>query len=389
MSEESLPLRQWPAGIRQASVPANENALRVQALLSRALSVENDAPGTEYNGAVYIVGSAPTGAFSTFSEHDIALFEFGSWYAWAPPLDTSMVINDVRKVFDGTEWVDDPSIGSGWGDTDDVPEGATNLYFTASRVRGTLLTGLSLASSAVIAAADSVLSAFGKLQAQITALGASLSGYVDTTTNQTVGGVKTFTGNPRVSNTVPQFYFEESDTAKIWVYLVNNSNFSLHEDSTSGANARLRILAGAGRLNLEPAGVIDYGGNTIWHAGNMPLASGTYTPTATGVANVSSNTPQVHAWMRVGNSVTMSGRVDVIPSLASTFTQIRIALPVPSNFASGMDVSGALTWNVSTTGLGAGFVNADATNDQIILNFICGSVANHGLRYSVTYPVLP
>lgn len=113
MSEESLPLRQWPAGIQQASVPANENALRVQALLSRALSVENDAPGTEYDGAVYIVGSAPTGAFASFSEHDIALFEFGSWYAWAPPLDTSMVINDVRKVFDGTEWVDDPSIGSG------------------------------------------------------------------------------------------------------------------------------------------------------------------------------------------------------------------------------------------------------------------------------------
>lgn len=113
MSEESLPLRQWPAAIQQASVPANENALRVQALLSRALSVENDAPGTEYNGAVYIVGSAPTGAFANFSEHDIALFEFGSWYAWAPPLDTSMVINDVRKVFDGTEWIDDPAGGGG------------------------------------------------------------------------------------------------------------------------------------------------------------------------------------------------------------------------------------------------------------------------------------
>lgn len=115
MSEDSLPLRQWPAGIQQASVPANDNALRVQALLSRALSVENDAPGTEYNGAVYIVGSAPAGAFSTFSEHDIALFEFGSWYAWAPTLDTSMVINDVRKVFDGSAWIDDPAGGGGGG----------------------------------------------------------------------------------------------------------------------------------------------------------------------------------------------------------------------------------------------------------------------------------
>jgi len=37
-----------------------------------------------------------------------------------------------------------------------------------SAVRGTLLTGLSLASSAVITASDSIISAFGKLQAQIT-----------------------------------------------------------------------------------------------------------------------------------------------------------------------------------------------------------------------------
>src|SRR5690606_7206799 len=63
-------------------------------------------------------------------------------------------------------------------DTDDLAEGSANLYFTAARVRDTLLTRLSLASSAVISAADSALSAFGKLQAQITALASSVSGIV-------------------------------------------------------------------------------------------------------------------------------------------------------------------------------------------------------------------
>lgn len=118
MSEDSLPLRQWPGGIQQASVPANDNALRVQALLSRALSVENDAPGTEYNGAVYIVGDTPVGAFAAFAEHDIALFEYGSWYAWAPVLGSSMVIGSSRMMFDGTEWIADPAGGGGgaaWG----------------------------------------------------------------------------------------------------------------------------------------------------------------------------------------------------------------------------------------------------------------------------------
>lgn len=51
------------------------------------------------------------------------------------------------------------------GSTDAVTEGATNLYFTVARVRATLLTGLSLASSVAVAATDTVLEAFGKLQA--------------------------------------------------------------------------------------------------------------------------------------------------------------------------------------------------------------------------------
>ena len=53
--------------------------------------------------------------------------------------------------------------------TDSLPEGSSNLYHTSQRVRDTSLTGLSTASATPITAADSVLSAAGKLQAQITA----------------------------------------------------------------------------------------------------------------------------------------------------------------------------------------------------------------------------
>lgn len=51
--------------------------------------------------------------------------------------------------------------------TDTVTEGSTNLYFTETRVRNTVLTDISLATNAVISAADNVLSALGKLQKQI------------------------------------------------------------------------------------------------------------------------------------------------------------------------------------------------------------------------------
>jgi len=61
--------------------------------------------------------------------------------------------------------------------TTDIAEG-TNEYFTAARVRAVLLTGLSLVTNAVISATDSVLIAFGKLQAQITANLTTLTSHV-------------------------------------------------------------------------------------------------------------------------------------------------------------------------------------------------------------------
>jgi hypothetical protein len=68
-------------------------------------------------------------------------------------------------------------------DTDDVGEGVTNLYFTAARVRDAVLTGLSTATNAIISATDSVLSAFGKLQAQITANLFTLASHISNTSN--------------------------------------------------------------------------------------------------------------------------------------------------------------------------------------------------------------
>ncbi|QEM04879.1 SGNH/GDSL hydrolase family protein [Mucilaginibacter rubeus] len=56
------------------------------------------------------------------------------------------------------------------GTTDAVPEGATNKYFTVSRVLNAVLTGIGFGSASAISATDSILQALGKLQAQITGL---------------------------------------------------------------------------------------------------------------------------------------------------------------------------------------------------------------------------
>jgi hypothetical protein len=66
--------------------------------------------------------------------------------------------------------------------TSDLSEG-TNQYFTAARVRAVVLTGISLVTNAVISATDSVLVAFGKLQAQITANLSTLTSHTSNTSN--------------------------------------------------------------------------------------------------------------------------------------------------------------------------------------------------------------
>lgn len=114
MSDPILPLAVWEEGTLQNDVPANDNALRMEALSRPCLGVANDAAGGDSEGDVWIVGDTPTGAFATFTEDDIAIFDGSGWHAWEPVEGLRLVVNDVRKVFDSGAWVDDPSIaGSG------------------------------------------------------------------------------------------------------------------------------------------------------------------------------------------------------------------------------------------------------------------------------------
>lgn len=64
------------------------------------------------------------------------------------------------------------------GTTDAVVEGATNKYFTNARAIAAPLTGLSLASAAVVAAADSIVVAIGKLQQQLKVLPFDFTAFV-------------------------------------------------------------------------------------------------------------------------------------------------------------------------------------------------------------------
>lgn len=86
MSDPILPLAVWPSGINEASIPANDNALRVEAMsrevISDAITTQPVSPG---DGDVYIIPPGATGTqWATFDADDLTIFRAGTWYAWAP-----------------------------------------------------------------------------------------------------------------------------------------------------------------------------------------------------------------------------------------------------------------------------------------------------------------
>lgn len=100
-----FPLAVWQPGTLQPSTPFNDNALRVEILQRGAISILSTPPGSPADGDVHILGSSPTGAWSTFAQNDVVLWRSGTWYRFAPFTGwLKQVGSDIRR-FDGSAWV--------------------------------------------------------------------------------------------------------------------------------------------------------------------------------------------------------------------------------------------------------------------------------------------
>jgi len=113
-------------------------------------------------------------------------------------------------------------------------------------------------------------------------------------------------------------------------------------------------------------------------------ASGTYTPTLFNDTNISASTAYQCQYLRVGNTVTVSGRVDVDPTAGGT-TQLGISLPIASNFGGSEDCAGNAF--ASAVVEGAAIV-ADTTNDRAAMLWVPVSISNHDLWFTFTYQII-
>ena len=136
----------------------------------------------------------------------------------------------------------------------------------------------------------------------------------------------------------------------------------------------------AGRASIEGAEIVTS------TTGTATLASGTYTPTVTSGANVAASTAYQCQYMRVGNVVTVSGKVDIDTTLsASTDSEIGISLPTASNFTAEENCAGDAACVAVASLVGA--VKADAANDRASVNFKSLSPSNDSWFFTFTYHV--
>lgn len=114
------------------------------------------------------------------------------------------------------------------------------------------------------------------------------------------------------------------------------------------------------------------------------VASGTYTPTLTNVTSVSASTSDVFQWIRVGNVVSVTGRIASMTVTAAP-NEIAVDLPIASDIASATQCVGtAVIENSGGVSPLASAIIGDATNDRARILGSAGS-ATFPLAVSFTY----
>jgi hypothetical protein len=144
-----------------------------------------------------------------------------------------------------------------------------------------------------------------------------------------------------------------------------------------------------GAVYVEPTGSASITGGTIADLTSLSLTSGaitsgTYTPTLTNVSNLDGSTAYECQYLRVGNVVTVSGKVDANPTAAAS-TELGISLPIASNFAANQNCGGSAS---STVAEAPAAILADATNDRARMIWVATNTANHDMTFSFTYRII-
>lgn len=143
------------------------------------------------------------------------------------------------------------------------------------------------------------------------------------------------------------------------------------------------LVAGDLVVGVPALLLLDDGADDFYLLNPQPrYSSGTYTPTATNVTNVNSSSVSTSQWMRVGNTVNVSGYVTGT-ALGAGAVEVGISLPITSAISAVEQVSGVA---VSTGDFGV--ITGDVANDRAAFLFISGAGGSFINKYIYTYLIV-
>ena len=115
------------------------------------------------------------------------------------------------------------------------------------------------------------------------------------------------------------------------------------------------------------------------------VISGTYTPTLTNSANLTSSTALQCQYMRVGSVVTVSGGVTLTPTILATLTTLGISLPIASTISAAQQLGGAADSAAVASASAAIF--GDNVNNRATLQMVSVGTGSETFYFSFTYLV--
>lgn len=173
-------------------------------------------------------------------------------------------------------------------------------------------------------------------------------------------------------------------TALVWQKLVNANVdaaaaivYSKLNLALSIVNADVAVAAAIAWSKVSKVGSV--------HSDITDLASGTYTPTLFNTTNLDGSTAYPCQYLRVGATVTISGKVDVNPTAGGN-TVLGISLPIGSDFGAVEDCGG-VAFAPGIAGQGAAIL-ADAANNRATMQWIAVDVTNQAMHFTFSYQVI-
>lgn len=126
---------------------------------------------------------------------------------------------------------------------------------------------------------------------------------------------------------------------------------------------------------------------TAWTIDSTVIAAGVSTPTRSAEANLDSNVTMSEAqYMRVRNTVTMSGSFTADPTLTATATSFEFTLPVASNLGATEDLAG-VAFCGAIAGMGAAITGSVANNTAVV-QWISSDITSKTWSYTLSYQVI-